>query len=150
MKKRVTLVLALCALALTIPLSAIAGNGPGNKVTGDMWFTNSGMIGMGHFTFSGHDLGTAGLDKGTASYTDNDGSWSGKTTDVTVNSGIATMTVVVTSTTHPAVLPGSTHKYTFVDNGEGANATGADYFLYGSDPTQFTAQAGNIQVHLYS
>ena len=36
MKKRVMLALAVCALALTIPLSAIAGNGPSNKVTGDM------------------------------------------------------------------------------------------------------------------
>ena len=45
MKKRVMLALAVCALALTIPLSAIAGNGPSNKVTGDMWFTN-GDIGL--------------------------------------------------------------------------------------------------------
>ena len=34
--KRVILVLAVCALALTIPLSAIAGNGPSKKANGTM------------------------------------------------------------------------------------------------------------------
>ena len=78
--KRVTLVLALCALALAIPLSAVAGS-PNNKITGNISFTN-GASGLAQFTFSGHDV-VGGVDKGTASYTDKDGSWSGTATSAT-------------------------------------------------------------------
>ena len=62
---------------------------------------------------------------------------------------IATVTVVVTSSTHPAVPVGSVHTYTFFDTGEGSSAIGPDYFLYGAnDPHHFEAVAGNIQIHL--
>ena len=143
--KRVTLVLALCALALAIPLSAVAGNGPNNKVTGDMWFTNPGF-GLAHFTFSGHDVPAPGVDKGTASYSDIDGSWTGTTTNVTVNQTSGTMVVTVTSSTHPSVPVGSQHTFTFVDGGEPGTS---DYFTYNFGG-HYAAEAGNIQVHYSS
>jgi hypothetical protein len=143
--------LAACAVALTIPLSAVAGS-PAKKVTGNMWFTN-GTYGYANFTFSGQDLGAANLDKGTASYTDSQGTWSGTATNVEVKSLTdATMTVVVTSSTHPDVPAGGTHIFHFVDNGEAGINTGlptSDYFTYGTDSTLHTAEAGNIQIHLY-
>ena len=104
--------------------------------------------GPANHTFSGHDV-VGGPDKGTATYTDSQGSWSGKATDVTVNSMFAIMTVEVTSSTHPLVPVGSTHMYTLYDNGEGEAGTG-DYFTYANGTHQYMADAENIQVHYSS
>ena len=56
--KKVTLVLALCALALAIPLSALA-KGPANKATGDFWYGNLSDA-PAHFVFMAHDSGRPG------------------------------------------------------------------------------------------
>ena len=149
MKKRVTLVLALCALALAIPLSAAAGTGPANKVTGDMWYTN-GSYGWANFTFSGHDVGASAVDKGTAYYADSSGSYYAKATNVEVGPTSATMSVQVTSSTHPDVPVGFQFTVTLYDNGEpddnGEPGT-SDYFTFEGVPTHFVAEAGNIQLH---
>ena len=143
--KRGILVLAVCALAFAIPIGATAGNGPYNKVTGDMWFTN-GTYGWANFAFSGHDVGSPAEDKGTAYYADSSGYWYGTATSVIVTSASATMYVTVTSSTHPAVPVGSTHVFGFYDMGEPGTA---DYFTYGG-AGHYTAEAGNIQLHYYS
>jgi hypothetical protein len=146
LKKRVSLVLAACAVALAIPLSALAG-GPNNKVTGDIWFNNPGF-GSAHFAFSGQDV-LNGTDKGTASYSDSLGGWVGTSSNVAVSSTTATMVVTVTSSTHPSVPVGSTHTFSFTDMGEAGINTGeptSDNFTYGAGPT-FYATAGNVQVH---
>jgi hypothetical protein len=62
---------------------------------------------------------------------------------VKVNETTATMTVTVTSSTHPVVPVGSTHTYTFTDGGEPGTT---DYFTYFGGG-HYTAKAGNIQVH---
>ena len=143
MKKRVTLVLALCALALAIPLSAAAGNGPSNKVTGDMWYTN-GTYGWANFTFSGHDVGPSAVDKGTAYYADGSGSYHAKATNVVVGSESATMSVRVTSSTHPDVPVGFEFTVTFYDGGEPGTS---DYFTFEGVPTHFVAEAGQLPDH---
>ena len=143
MKKRVTLVLALCALALAIPLSAVAGNGPSNKVTGDMWYTN-GSYGWANFTFSGHDVGASADDKGTAYYADGSGSYHAKATNVEVDAESAKMSVRVTSSTHPDVPVGFQFTVTLYDKGEPGTS---DYFTFEGVDTHFVAEAGNIQLH---
>jgi hypothetical protein len=106
-------------------------------VTGDISFTNPGF-GWANFTFSGHDV-VGGVDKGTATYTDIHGSWSGTATDVVVGDGTATMTVLITSSAHPAVqnLPLSV-EFTFVDGGQPGTsdsfATGGTSYLAETDP----------------
>ena len=143
MKKRFTLVLGLCALALAIPLSAVAGNGPNNKLTGNIWYTN-GTYGWASFTFSGHDVGAPALDKGTAHYSDNLGSYDARATNVDVGPTSATMSLRVTSSSHPDVPVGFTFTVTLYDKGE--PGTG-DYFVYAGVPDHFVADAGNIQLH---
>jgi hypothetical protein len=147
MKKRVTLVLALCALALAIPLSAVAGNAPKNKVTGDMSFNNP-TFGWANFKFSGHDGGASADDKGTATYTDMHGSWTGTATDVVVGDGTATMTVLISSSTHYAVQAPTSATFTFYDTGEaGTSDETSDYFTTVHAGPHYTAEAGNIQIH---
>jgi hypothetical protein len=143
--KKIVLALAMCSLVLAIPLIATAGNGPYNKVTGDMWFTNPGY-GWANFTFSGHDVGAPTDDKGTAYYADGDGYWYGTATDVTVTSTSGIMYVTVTSSTHPAVPVGSPLWFTFYDMGEPGTA---DYFTFAGGSYQYLAEAGNIQIHYY-
>jgi len=142
--KKIVLGLVVCALVLAIPLSATAGNGPYNKVTGDMWFTN-GAYGWANFTFSGHDVGLPADDKGTAYYADSAGYWYGTATSVLVGPTTGTMYVTVTFSTHPAVLVGSQHVFGFYDQGEPGTA---DYFTYGG-AGHYAAEAGNIQLHYY-
>jgi hypothetical protein len=111
-----------------------------------MWFTN-GSYGWAQFTFSGHDVGSPAVDKGTAYYADSAGYWYGAATSVVVTSASATLSVTVTSSTHPAVPVGSTHVFTFYDLGEPGTS---DYFTYGAPPGgPIVAEAGNIQLHYY-
>ena len=117
--------------------------------SGNMQFIN-GTIGLATFTFSGQDV-VNGPDKGTASYSDSKGGWSGTATIVNVTGAkTADMTVQVTSTTHPDVALNSVHTFHFTDNGEAGINTGepgSDYFTYGADTTELRAVAGNIQLH---
>ena len=89
--------------------------------------------------------------RGTASYSDSKGGWSGTATSVAVTSRTtADMTVLVTSTTHPDVPLNSVLTFHFTDNGEaGINngELGSDYFTFGDGVTHYNATAGNIQLH---
>lgn len=140
--KRIVLGLAIFALA-AIPVSASAGNGSHDKVTGDIWHAN-GSYGLANFAFSGHDMGDPADDKGFAYYSDSSGWWYGIATSVHVaNATTAHMTVTVTESTHPAVPVGSEHEYQLYDLGEPGTLDWFSYFGGG----HYTAEAGNIQVH---
>lgn len=140
--KRIVLVLAVFALA-AIPVSASAGTGSHDKVTGDIWFTNPGW-GWANFAFSGHDMGQPADDKGFAYYSDSTGWWYGTATSVHVaDAETAHMTVTVTTSTHSAVAVGSVITFYYYDLGEPGTA---DWFSVGGSG-HYTAEAGNIQVH---
>ena len=154
--KKVTLVLALCALALATPLSALAGKSPANKVNGDLWFTNTS--GPAHWVFNAQDLATG--DKGSVTYQDADGIYTADVTDAVVKDGEATFTAEVTSSTIGYAYAGDTFTWTVKDNGEGSTGT-VDTFTFdhavlailGHQPytpnpiPSFDITSGNIQVH---
>ncbi len=155
MKKVLLLALPVLAAALFIP-TAFAGNGPANKATADLMFTNAS--GPAHWVFNAHDLPTG--DKGSVLYQDADGFYTAKVIDATVSATSATFTAEVTSSTINYAHVGDTFTWTVYDQGEGSLGTG-DYFTFdaamlggvphpGTDPMPYPITAGNIHVHFSS
>ena len=151
MKKVLFMALSVLAAALVIP-TAFAGNGPANKATADLMFTNAS--GPAHWVFNAHDLGPTG-DKGSVLYQDADGFYTANVTNAVVNATSATFTATVTSSTIGYAAVGDTFTWTVSDNGEGSKGTG-DYFTFdgamlsgqphpGTGATQYPITAGNTQ-----
>ena len=148
------LALSALAAALVIP-AAFAGNGPANKATGDFWYGNLSDA-PAHFVFNAQDLGVSGA-KGSVSFDDPVwGSFTANVVSANVQSGKATFTAKLTSSTYKWANSGDTITWTVYDGGEGAGAV--DSFTYdgatiggakdpGTGATQYPATAGNIQVH---
>ena len=152
--KKVLLLAAMSVLAaaLLIP-TALAGNASANKVNADLMFTNAS--GPAHWVFNAQDLATG--DKGNVLYEDADGVYTANVTDAVVESGKATFTAKVTSSTIYYAHAGDTFTWTVYDNGEGSTGI-VDNFTFNaavlggqpytpSSTTPFPITAGNIQVH---
>ena len=81
--------------------------GPADNVVGSMLYNNP-AYGLANFTFAAQDGGASAADKGTAFYADKSGHYSAKATSVNVDGPTsATMSLQVTSSTHPDVPVGT-------------------------------------------
>ena len=157
--KKVLLLAAMSVLAaaLLIP-TAFAGNAPTNKVNADLMFTNAS--GPAHWVFNAQDLPTG--DKGNVLYEDADGVYTATVTDAVVESGKATFTAKVTSSTIYYAHVNDTFTWTVNDTGEAGTSDGiVDNFTFNSavlggqpytpsSTAAFSITSGNIQVHFAS
>ena len=147
--KRLMLAAAVLTAVLIIPV-AVAGNGPANKATGDIWFMNTGYPTpvLAHWVFDAHEGTTA---KGSVFYEDVYGSYTADVIKMQVLNSHqdATFTAVVTSSTYPYAVVGDTFTWTVHDVDE--PGVGSDFFTYlpeGGVPFDLPPiTAGNIQVH---
>ena len=122
MKKILLLALPVLAAAALIP-AALAGNGPANKVNGDLTFINAS--GPAHWVFNAQDLPTG--DKGNVLYEDDDGVYTATVTNAVVKNGKATFTAKVTSSTNDYAQVRDKFTNTVYDNGEGSKGTGDSF-----------------------
>ena len=108
----------MLAAALVIP-SALAGNGPANKATGDISYANPWTGDATHITFVAQDLGNNAA-KGNMSYSDSTGcSYGGTVIAAKVTDGKhASFTVKVTSSTFDNTPVGTEVPLVVIDNGE--------------------------------
>ena len=157
MKKVLFMALSVLAAALVVP-TAFAGNGPANKATADLMFTNAS--GPAHWVFNAQDLGTTG-DKGSVFYQDADGFYTANVIDAQASATSATFTAKVTSSTISYAHADDTFTWMIYDNGEGTATGTGDYFTFnsamlsgqphpGTNPMTYPITAGNIQVHFNS
>ena len=109
-----------------------------------------------HWVFNAQDLPTG--DKGNVLYEDADGVYTATVTDAVVESGKATFTAEVISSSIGYAHAGDTFTWTVYDNGEGTATGTGDYFTFngamlgglenpGTDPMPYPITSGNIQVH---
>ena len=116
--------------------------GPGDSVVGSILYKND-SYGWANFSFAGLDEGASADDKGSAFYADKSGHYVAKATSVNVNGPTsATMSLRVTSSTHPDVPVGFSFTVTLHEV-PGAS----DYFTFEGVDKQFGSKLGNINVN---